>query len=203
MKIICIGHNYLNPNTTNNESLPSQPIFFLKPETSMVTRNRPFFYPEFSKEIFFELELVLRINKVGKHIQERFAHTYYDAVGLGIDFTAMDVMRECLQNGNPLDIAKAFDDAAAVGDFIDINEIPDIKNIHFQMNKNGECVQSGCSSDMIFNFDRIVSYISNFVTLKIGDLIFTGTPVGAGPVAINDLFEGYLEGKKLLSCRIK
>lgn len=201
MKIICIGRNYLN--STSTESTPSQPLFFLKPETSMVTRNRPFFYPEFSKEIFFELELVLRINKVGKHIQERFAHTYYDAIGLGIDFTAMDVLRECQQKGNPWDIAKAFDDAAAVSDFMDKNEFQDLQNIHFQMNKNGECVQDGCSSNMIFNFNQIISYVSNFVTLKIGDLIFTGTPAGAGPVAINDLLEGYIEGKKLLSCRIK
>ena len=199
MKIICIGQNYRTDNTT----VPEKPLFFMKPETSMVVRNRPFFVPDFSKELYYEIELVLHINKVGKCIQPRFAHTYYDAIALGLDFTAMDVLRQCKEQGLPWETAKAFDYSAPIGEFIKKEELGDLNNLHFQLMKNGECVQDGNSSEMIFNFDNIISYVSQYVTLKMGDLIITGTPAGAGPAKINDFLEGYLNGTRRLRCRIK
>ena len=199
MKIICIGQNYRTDNTT----VPEKPLFFMKPETSMVVRNRPFFVPDFSKELYYEIELVLHINKVGKCIQPRFAHTYYDAIAWGLDFTALDVLRQCKEQGLPWDTAKSFDYSAPIGEFIKKEELGDLNNLHFQLMKNGECVQDGNSSEMIFNFDQIISYVSQYVTLKMGDLIFTGTPAGAGPAKINDFLEGYLNGTRRLRCRIK
>lgn len=199
MKIICLGNNY----RTNNTPASEEPLIFMKPETSLVVRNRPFFVPDFSNELYYELELVLHINKVGKHIQPRFAHTYYDAVALGLDFTAVDILRQCQEKGLPWETAKAFDYSAPIGEFIPKEELGDLNNLHFQLMKNGECVQDGNSSEMILNFDRIISYVSQYVTLKMGDLIFTGTPAGAGPVKINDFLEGYLNGTRRLRCRIK
>lgn len=175
----------------------------MKPETSMVLRNRPFFVPDFSKEIHYEIELVLHINKVGKHIQPRFAHTYYDAIALGIDFTAVDVLRDCKEQGLPWETAKAFDYSAVIGEFVNKEELGDLHNLHFQLYKNGACVQDGNSKDMFLDFDRIITYVSQYVTLKMGDLIFTGTPAGSGPATINDHLEGYLNKKQRLRCRIK
>ena len=203
MKIICIGRNYVEHAKELKNPLPEQPVFFLKPDTSLVIRNRPFFYPEFSKDIHYETELVIKIDKNGKHIQEKFAHTYYNQIGLGIDFTARDIQQNCKQKGLPWEIAKGFDNSAPISKLINISELNDPKNILFHLKLNGETVQEGSSLDMIFSFDTIISYLSKFITLKMGDLIYTGTPAGVGPVKVGDHLEGYLEDKKMLNFRVK
>ncbi len=203
MKIICIGRNYLPHIQELGHEVPTEPTFFLKPDSSVITRNRPFFLPDFSNQMEHEVELLVRINKVGKCIQERFAHTYYDEIGLGIDFTARDLQKTCIEKGNPWEIAKAFDGSAIVSQFIDKKEFADLNNLNFHLDVNGKTVQSGNSGEMIFSIDRIISYVSQFFTLKTGDILFTGTPKGVGKVAINDRLEGYLEGRKILNFRIK
>ena len=203
MKIICIGRNYIEHAKELKNPLPEQPVFFLKPDTSLVIRNRPFFYPEFSKDIHYEIELVVKINKNGKHIQEKFAHTYYDEIGLGIDFTARDIQQNCKKNGLPWEIAKGFDNSAPISKMISIHDLTDKENIQFHLKLNGKVVQEGYSVDMIFSFDQIISYLSQFMSLKMGDLIYTGTPAGVGPVKIGDLLEGFLEDKKMLNFRVK
>lgn len=203
MKIICIGRNYLPHIQELGHQVPEVPTFFLKPETALTVRNRPFFLPDFSKQVDHEVELLVRINKVGKCIQERFAHTYYDEVGLGIDFTARDLQQQCIQQGNPWEIAKAFDGSAVISEFVDKAEWADLSQLHFHLNRNGETVQSGNSREMLFSIDQIIAYVSQFITLKIGDILFTGTPHGVGPVAIGDRLEGWIEDKKLLDFRVK
>jgi len=203
MKIICIGRNYIEHAKELNNPVPEKPVFFMKPDTALLQKNNPFFYPEFSKNVQYETELVLKICRNGRHIEEKFAHKYYDEIGIGIDFTARDIQAECKKKGLPWEIAKAFDQAAPVGIFIQKSEFPDMNNIHFQLKINNEIRQEGNSGNMIFGFDRIVSYISNFITLKTGDLIFTGTPEGVGPTAINDHYEVFIEGKKLLEFNVK
>ena len=203
MKIICIGRNYVEHAKELKNPLPEQPVFFLKPDTSLVTRNRPFFYPDFSRDIHYETELVIKINKNGKFIQEKFAHTYYSQIGLGIDFTARDIQQDCKKKGLPWEIAKGFDNSAPISKMIAIEELEDQNNIQFHLKLNGEIVQQGSSLDMIFSFDTIISYLSQFITLKMGDLIYTGTPAGVGPVNIGDHLEGYLEDKKMLNFRVK
>lgn len=203
MKIICIGRNYVEHAKELNNPLPEKPVFFLKPDTSLLIRNRPFFYPEFSKEIHFETELVIKINRNGKHIQEKFAKKYYNEIALGIDFTARDIQQNCKQKGLPWEVAKAFDNAAPISKIISMDELQDKENIKFHLEINGEKVQEGSSVDMIFSFDQIISYVSQFITLKMGDLIYTGTPAGVGPVNIGDHLIGYLEDKKMLDFRIK
>ena len=203
MKIICIGRNYVEHAKELKNPLPKQPVFFLKPDTSLVIRNRPFFFPEFSKDIHYEVELVIKIDKNGKHIQEKFAHTYYSQIGLGIDFTARDIQQNCKEKGLPWEIAKGFDNSAPISKMIAIEELKDRKNIQFNLKLNGGIVQEGSSVDMIFSFDTIISYLSQFITLKMGDLIYTGTPAGVGPVNIGDHLEGYLEDKKMLDFRVK
>jgi 2-keto-4-pentenoate hydratase/2-oxohepta-3-ene-1,7-dioic acid hydratase in catechol pathway len=203
MKIICIGRNYVEHAKELKNPLPEQPVFFMKPDTSLVIRNRPFYYPEFSNEIHYETELVIKINKNGKQIQEKFAHTYYSQIGLGIDFTARDIQLNCKKKGLPWEIAKGFDNSAPLSKMMELSELNDPKNIRFHLKLNGEIVQEGSSLDMIFSFDTIIAYISQFITLKMGDLIYTGTPAGVGPVKIGDHLEGYLENKKLLNFRIK
>jgi len=203
MKIICIGRNYVEHAKELKNPLPKQPVFFLKPDTSLVIRNRPFFYPEFSKDIHYEVELVIKIDKNGKHIQEKFAHTYYSQIGLGIDFTARDIQQNCKEKGLPWEIAKGFDNSAPISKMIAIEGLKDRKNIQFNLKLNGGVVQEGSSVDMIFSFDTIISYLSQFITLKMGDLIYTGTPAGVGPVNIGDHLEGYLEDKKMLDFRVK
>ena len=203
MKIICIGRNYILHAKELNNPVPKIPVWFMKPETSLILKNRPFFYPEFSQDIHFETELVYHICKVGKYIEEKFAHTYYDSVGIGFDFTARDLQSEFKAKGLPWEPAKAFDGSAPVSSFIPISEIEDIHNIDFSMNKNGLLTQKGNSKDMLFSIDRIIAYISQFVTLKIGDLIYTGTPAGVGPVEIGDKLEAYIGDKLMLSTRIK
>ncbi len=203
MKIICIGRNYVDHAKEFNNPLPVKPVFFFKPETSLLRRNRPFYYPDFSEEIHYETELVLKISKLGKNIQEKFAGTYYDEIGIGIDFTARDIQKECKNKGLPWEIAKAFDNSSPIGQFIPVNEFKDIKNINFHLKLNDKIVQRGNSSEMIFSFEAVIAYVSRFVTLKTGDLIYTGTPAGVGPVKIGDMLEAFIEDKKLLSCKIK
>lgn len=203
MKIICIGRNYLPHIQELGHKVPTEPTFFLKPESAMVIRNRPFFLPDFSQQVEYEVELIYRINKVGKYIQERYAHTYYDAIGLGIDFTARDLQKNCIENGNPWEIAKAFDGSAVMSQFIDKEEFEDLNNLDFHLDLNGKTVQSGNSSEMIFTIDKIISYVSQFMTLKMGDVIYTGTPKGVGKVAVNDRLEGWIGERKLLNFRVK
>ncbi len=203
MKIICIGRNYIDHAKELNSAVPTEPVFFLKPDTCLVSRNQPFFYPEFSKEIHYETELVVRINKVGKHIQEKFAHTYYDEVSVGIDFTARDIQRNCQQKGLPWEISKGFDNAAPVGKFVNTNIFKSVQDIDLKLTINDQIVQSGTTRDMIFSVDTIISYVSKFITLKMGDLIFTGTPAGVGPVKIGDKLEAFLNDQSLLKCDIK
>lgn len=203
MKIICIGRNYIEHAAELNNPVPKTPVFFLKPESALLRSNLPFFYPPFSNDIHYELELVLHINKVGKCINKKHAHTYYDGIGIGLDFTARDLQQQVKEKGLPWEIAKAFDNSAVVSEFFPVDQFPDLANINFSLLKNGEKVQDGNSSKMIFDFDTIISYVSNYITLKRGDLIFTGTPAGVGPVVIGDRLEGLLENKKILLCNIK
>ncbi|HNW90307.1 MAG TPA: fumarylacetoacetate hydrolase family protein [Bacteroidales bacterium] len=203
MKIICVGRNYSDHIREMKNDLPKEPLFFLKPDTAIVTRNRPFFYPEFSNDIQHEVEIVFRICKVGKYIQEKFAHTYYDEIAVGLDMTARDLQQEAIKNGLPWEKTKGFDGSAPISSFLPITELPDIKNLNFSLKKNGEIVQAGNTSNMIFSIDQIIAHVSQFITLKMGDLIFTGTPSGVGPVKIGDRLTAYLEDKKMLTCNIR
>lgn len=204
MKIICIGRNYVEHVRELNSPLPENPVFFLKPDTALVIRNRPFYYPDFSKEIHYETELVLKICKVGKSIPEKYAGDYYDQIGLGFDFTARDLQQKCKEKGLPWEIAKGFDYSAPISpEFIPKENFQDLKNISFHLDLNGNKVQEGSSGEMIFSFEKVIAYVSRFMTLRTGDLIFTGTPSGVGPVKIGDKLEAYLEGKLMLTCSIK
>lgn len=203
MKIICIGRNYVAHANELNNPLPAEPVFFLKPDTAIIIRNRPFFYPEFSQSIHHEVELVLKISKNGRHIPEKFANAYYSEIGIGLDFTARDIQQRQKEKGLPWEIAKAFDGSAPISKFVAVDGLEDRENIRFHLLKNGEKVQDGHSSLMIFSFDRIISYVSQFITLKMGDLIFTGTPAGVGEVNIGDCLEAFIEGKPMLKCDVK
>ena len=203
MKIICIGRNYINHAKELGNSLPIEPLFFLKPNTAIQPKGHPFFIPFFSNDIHYEVELVIRINKAGKHIEERFAHNYYSEIGLGIDFTARDIQKECKKKGLPWEKAKGFDGSAQISRvFIDKSNL-DLNNISFSLHKNSKQVQIGNSKDMCFNFDFIISYISKFYTLKIGDLIYTGTPEGVGPVKSGDKLKGYISEKEMFKVLVK
>ena len=204
MKIICIGRNYEEHARELHNPLPKEPVFFLKPDSALLTRNRHFYYPDFSEEIHYETEIVLKICKLGKSIPENFAHTYYEEIGIGIDFTARDLQREAKQKGLPWEKAKAFDHSAPISkEFIPKSQFNNLNNIGFYLEKNGEKVQHGNTGDMIFSFDKLISYVSRFMTLKTGDLIFTGTPSGVGPVKQSDHLEAYIEGKSMLKCNVK
>jgi len=205
MKIICIGRNYSEHVTEMKSEAPENPVFFLKADSCLLTRNRPFYIPEFSNEIHYECELVLRISKVGKYIEERFAHRYYDAVTLGIDFTARDLQQECKKAGLPLAISKSFDGSACLGSFFSLTDIPDISSIPFRLYRNDMLVQSGNSAEMIFSFDQIIAFISRYMTLKTGDLIYTGTPAGVGEIEIGDSLTAYLANlpKPVIQMKIK
>jgi acylpyruvate hydrolase len=204
MKIICIGRNYADHAKELNNPLPSKPVFFLKPETALIPKNMPFFIPDFTNDLHHEVELVVKINRLGKNIEERFAHKYYNEIGIGIDFTARDLQSECKAKGLPWEIAKAFDHSAPVSQkFIAVGALKDVNNIPFRLEKNGAIVQQGNSKDMIFNIDKIIAYVSKFFTLKIGDLIFTGTPAGVSQVAINDQLTAYIGDQELLQLKIK
>lgn len=184
--------------------LPENPVFFLKPDSALVIRNRPFYYPDFSTDIHYETELVLKICKVGKSIPEKYAQDYYDQIGLGFDFTARDLQQKCKEKGLPWEIAKGFDYSAPISqEFIPKESVPDLKNISFHLELNGKRVQEGHSGEMIFSFEKIIAYVSKFMTLQTGDLIFTGTPSGVGPVKIGDKLEAFLEDRKMIICHIK
>ena len=204
MKIICIGQNYRKHCLELGNKIPTEPVFFLKPDTALHRNNDPFYLPDFSDNLHYELELVVRINRVGKCIEERFAHRYYNEVGLGVDFTARDLQYKQSEAGLPWEVAKAFDHSAAISpEFFPIETIDDIQNLNFRCDLNGQPVQYGATSDMIFTIDRLISYVSRFVTLKIGDLLFTGTPAGVGALKIGDRLEGFLEDKKLIDIEIR
>jgi len=203
MKIICIGRNYADHAREFGNEVPEQPVFFLKPDTSIIVKNRPFFYPDFSSEIHYETEIVIKINRLGKNIRKKFAHRYYKELTVGIDLTARDLQRACKKNGQPWEIAKGFEGSAPLGKFISKDKFEDIYNLNFSLQINGENKQFGNTKDMIFDFEDLISYISRFFTLKMGDLIFTGTPVGVGPVQIEDRLTAYIEDKTLLDFRIK
>lgn len=202
MKILAVGWNYLDHNKELNQgNLPKQPVIFMKPETSLLRDNKPFFLPDFSSQIDYETEIVLRISKMGKNISEKFADRYYDAIGLGIDFTARDLQNEFKANGTPWELCKAFDNSAPISQFLPKGDF-NLSNLNFSLNINGETVQKGNTKDMIFSPEKIISFVSRFFTLKTGDLIFTGTPVGVGPVKIGDHLEGFIEDQKLLDFSI-
>lgn len=203
MKIICIGRNYAEHAKEMNAAVPTEPVFFLKPDTALIRDDQPFYYPDFSKDIHHEVELVLKINKAGKNIDPAFAHRYYDEIGIGIDFTARDIQAKCKEKGLPWEKAKAFDGAAPLGRFIPKKELPDPAGIRFHLAVNGKEVQKGNTKDLLFSFDAVVAYVSKFFTLKTGDLIYTGTPEGVGPVNIGDKLEAWIEDKKLLSFDVK
>jgi len=203
MKIICIGRNYVNHAKELGNQIPSEPLFFLKPETAIQPKGHPFFIPDFSNEIHYEVELVIKIDKIGKNIEELFAHKYYSQIGLGIDFTARDIQEECKAKGLPWEKAKGFDGAAQISrSFINKSEL-DLNDISFLLEKNGEQVQIGNSKDMLFSFDKIISYISKFYTLKIGDLFFTGTPAGVGKVEKGDILKGFIGEKEMFKVGVK
>lgn len=203
MKIICIGRNYSEHAKELNNKIPVDPVFFMKPDSALLLNNNPFFLPEFSNEIHHEVEVVVRINRLGKHIEEKFASRYYNEIGLGIDFTARDIQQKCKENGLPWEIAKAFDQSAPLGIFLDLAKLPDKNSIKFELYINDSLVQSGDTQHMIFSIDRIIAYVSKFLTLKIGDLIYTGTPSGVGPVKIGDKLTGKLEGKVMFEFEVK
>lgn len=186
-----------------NSSAPVKPVFFMKPDTALLIRNRPFFLPDFSNQVEHEIELLVKICKSRKSIHKRFAHLYYQEIGLGVDFTARDLQHDCRQNGNPWEVAKAFDSSAVVSEFIPKENFSSLKSLDFKLLKNGDMVQQGNSCQMIFGIDEIIAHISTFVTLRIGDIIFTGTPAGVGKVAIGDHLEGWLENHKLLDFHVK
>ena len=201
MKLICIGRNYAAHAREMRSEAPTEPVFFMKPDTALL-KEKDFYFPSFTHDLHHEIELVLKISKPGKHIEEKFAHKYYNEIGLGIDFTARDIQAQCKKAGLPWEKAKAFDNSAPVGSFVSKTEL-DLNSIAFSLKVNGEERQTGNSADMLFSFDRIISYVSQFVTLKTGDLIFTGTPEGVGPVNIGDELDGFLNGKRALNLRVK
>jgi acylpyruvate hydrolase len=203
MKIICIGRNYIDHAKELNNPVPKEPVFFMKPDTALIQSRNPFVYPSFSNDIHHEVEIVVKINKIGKHIEERFAHKYYEEITVGVDFTARDVQQQCKEKGLPWEKAKAFDGSAPTGKFVNISEFNDVNNLNFSIQINGETKQQGNTKDMLFNINQIIAYVSQFITLKIGDYIFTGTPAGVGAVKIGDKIDCFIEDKKLLSFNVK
>jgi 2-keto-4-pentenoate hydratase/2-oxohepta-3-ene-1,7-dioic acid hydratase in catechol pathway len=204
VKIICVGRNYASHAKELNNPIPEHPLIFLKPETALLPKSHPFFIPEFSNDIHFEVELVVRISRLGKHISVKHAHKYYQEIGIGIDFTARDIQERCKAKGQPWERAKAFDHSAPLSrNFLPVNRFESVQNIGFRLEKNGKMVQEGNSRDMIFPIDHLIADISQFMTLKIGDLIFTGTPSGVGPIAIGDHLEAFIENESLLKLDIR
>ncbi|NOY37940.1 MAG: fumarylacetoacetate hydrolase family protein [Chlorobi bacterium] len=201
MKIICIGRNYIEHAKELNNPVPKEPVFFMKPDSALIRNNKPFFLPDFSNEVHHEIELVLKIDRLGKAIEEKFAHRYFHEVGIGVDFTARDLQRVAKEKGLPWEKAKAFDGSAPLGGFLPADTLPD--PITFRLDINGKTVQQGTTADLIFSFDRVIAYISRFITLRTGDLIFTGTPAGVGPVKRNDRLQGYIGDRLLLDFVVK
>jgi len=202
MKILCVGRNYSEHAKELGNAVPENPVIFSKPDTALLKNGEPFYHPDFSTDIHHEVELVIKINKMGKKIQPKFARNYFNEIGLGIDFTARDMQSKLKEKGLPWELAKAFDGSAPIGDFIPI-EGKDLSNINFSLKKNGEVVQKGNTDQMIFQFEEIVSFVSQYFTLKVGDLIYTGTPAGVSKVNVGDKLEGFIEDKMMLICNIK
>lgn len=203
MKIICIGRNYVNHIAELNNERPDEPVIFMKPDTAILPKKTPFTIPDFSNDIHHEVEILVKICKVGKYISPKFAHKYYDEIGLGIDFTARDLQSKLKEKGLPWEKAKAFDGSAIIGDFLPKSDFNSVENITFELQKNGETVQKGNTSHMLWKIDEIVSYVSQYFTLKKGDVLFTGTPEGVARVNPSDILEGFIEDKKLLRLQIK
>lgn len=203
MKILAIGQNYVEHNKELNSKNPTEPVVFMKPDTALLKNNKPFFIPDFTDELHYETELIVKINRLGKNIAKKYAHRYYAEIGLGVDFTARDIQRKLKSNGHPWEISKAFDNSAVIGNFIPVSEISDVQNIDFHLDINGKTVQQGNSKDMIFPVDELIAYTSKFFTLKIGDILFTGTPVGVGKVQVGDRLEGYIFDQKMFDFKIK
>jgi 2-keto-4-pentenoate hydratase/2-oxohepta-3-ene-1,7-dioic acid hydratase in catechol pathway len=203
MKIICIGRNYSEHAKELNNEVPDEPVIFMKPKSAVLLPGKPLYFPEFTDDLHYECELVVKISKNGKYIQEKFASKYYNAISIGLDFTARDLQQKQKSKGLPWEIAKAFDGSAAIGDFIPITPQMNMQHINFQLKLNDRVVQSGNSADMIFSVNKIIEYVSQYFTLNIGDVIFTGTPAGVGPVNVYDRLEGFLEGQKLLHVDIR
>jgi len=203
MKVIAVGRNYVDHAKELHNPVPESPVIFMKPDTAILKDNKDFYFPDFSKDIHYEVELVLRICNEGKHVSKKFAHKYYDAIGLGIDFTARDIQSAQKAKGLPWELAKAFDHSAVISPLIPKSEFEDPTNLNFSLTKNGETVQRGNTKDMIFDYDSLISFISQYITLRKGDLIYTGTPAGVGPVSIGDKLEGFLEEKSMFTCQIK
>jgi 2-keto-4-pentenoate hydratase/2-oxohepta-3-ene-1,7-dioic acid hydratase in catechol pathway len=203
MKLICIGRNYTEHIKELENEKPTDPVVFLKPDTAILLKKQPFFIPDFSEDVHHEVEILVKINKVGKHVAQKFAHKYYDKIGLGIDFTARDVQSKLKAKGLPWEKAKAFDGAAVVGEWLPKQDFEDVNNINFSLKKNGLVVQEGNTSLMLYKIDEIIEYVSKYFTLKIGDIIFTGTPAGVGKVIANDKLTGFIEDKQLFSITVK
>ncbi|THD34067.1 fumarylacetoacetate hydrolase family protein [uncultured Flavobacterium sp.] len=203
MKIICVGRNYAKHIEELQNERPAEPVIFLKPDTAILPKNFPFFIPEFSSDIHHEVEILVRINRVGKYIEPKFAHKYYDEIGLGIDFTARDVQSALKEKGLPWEKAKAFDGSAVIGEFLPKSQFNSLENLTFELTNNGKPAQTGNTNQMLWKIDELISYISQYFTLKIGDIIFTGTPEGVAKVNPDDILEGYLEGHKLFRIQVK
>lgn len=203
MKIFAIGQNYVEHNKELSSPNPTVPVVFMKPDTAALRNNKPFFIPDFTQELHYETELIFKFNRIGKNIDAKFAHRYYTEIGLGVDFTARDLQRKLKAEGKPWEVCKAFDNSAVIGNFLPAEELGDVQKIEFRLDLNGKTVQKGNSADMIFPVNELISYVSRFFTIKIGDILFTGTPVGVGKVAIGDRLEGYIFDKKMFDFYVK
>jgi len=203
MKIFCIGRNYVDHAKELNNPVPKQPLIFMKPPSALLVNNKPLYYPKFTEDLQYEAEIVLKISKNGRHVQSQFAHKYYNQVAFGIDFTARDLQSKLKEKGHPWEIAKGFDGSAGLSQFINIINLKNPKNIGFHLTNNGKIIQKGETKDLIFDFDYLITYISQFFKLQQGDLIYTGTPAGVGPVKIGDVLEGFIEEKHMLTCEIR
>ena len=203
MKILAIGQNYIEHNKELNSKHPSEPVVFMKPDTALLRNIKPFFIPDITEELHYETELIVKINRLGKNIAPKYAHRYYSEIGLGVDFTARDVQRRLKNEGKPWEISKAFDNSAVIGDFIPVEKVGNVQDIRFSLQLNGATVQQGHSADMIFPIDELIAYVSCFFTLKIGDILFTGTPAGVGKVAVDDRLEGFIFDTKMFDFKVK
>ena len=204
MKILAIGQNYIEHNKELNSKNPTEPVVFMKPDTALLRNNKPFYIPNFSEELHYETELIIKINRLGKNIAPKFAHRYYSEIGLGVDFTARDLQRQLKAEGKPWEVAKAFDNSAVIGNFMPVESLGcNVQDIRFRLDLNQQTVQQGHSADMIFPIDELIAWVSRFFTLKIGDILFTGTPAGVGKVAIGDQLQGYIFDTKMFDFKIK
>jgi len=204
MKILAIGQNYIEHNKELNSKNPTEPVVFMKPDTALLKNNKPFYIPNFSEELHYETEIIIKINRIGKNIAPKFAHRYYSEIGLGVDFTARDLQRRLKAEGKPWEVAKAFDNSAVIGNFVPLENLDcHVQDIRFKLDLNQQTVQNGHTADMIFPIDELIAWVSRFFTLKIGDILFTGTPAGVGKVAVGDRLEGYIFDQKMFDFKIK